>query len=531
MPTPSISPFAGRYEIGSIFGKSGLPTPRGIEALRPNQQRAIEWALDQKVPYLLVNAPTGSGKTLIGLSWALLNGADFSYAVHTTALQDQVARTVPLPVINGRGNYLCEISQDIYGKVTSAAEGICAANQWCPHTGRANPQPGVQPSDPAEYLEWQKANAAGHRCGYYSARDAAMMSKRRIANYSMLLTYKPLLEASPVLVCDEAHNIEEVVARTAEVYLSRRTLNRLGVRLPRRSTLTEWGLWANEVKLAPVIRGDSRPDFGHIAAQNALTMIKRFGPADEGRWLIDDDTTGVRFSPIWGRDFVVDRLFKHTRSALLMSATLLGPEFIADSLGLPDGSWTYLDLPSAFDPARHPINYAPVVRMGKSTSDGDRRKMLLAIDSLIARHLPSKGIVHAVSNVYRDEILQTSAYAGIMTSDPVEHERNPVSVLVASNMIEGWDGHDDLCRFVIMPKVPFPYLGDRRVALRKDEDSRSFDHRAVVSVVQGAGRGMRHADDWAVTYLLDESWKWLYGRRRGWLPQAFTDAYHHEVTI
>ena len=120
-----------------------------------------------------------------------------------------------------------------------------------------------------------------------------------------------------------------------------------------------------------------------------------------------------------------------------------------------------------------------------------------------------------------------------MVSTPDEHAKrvkaNEASVLVAANLTEGWDGRDDLCRFILMPKVPFPNLGDKRTKLRMQEDSRSFDHQALVAVVQGAGRGVRHREDFADTWILDGAWNMLRQKRGHWLPQSFKDAYQHRV--
>ena len=122
-----------------------------------------------------------------------------------------------------------------------------------------------------------------------------------------------------------------------------------------------------------------------------------------------------------------------------------------------------------------------------------------------------------------------------MTMDATEHakrvQRGDASVIVASNLSEGYDGVGDLCRFVIMPKVPFPSLGDARTKLRQEQDSRSYDHRALVSVVQGAGRGVRHSTDTADTWILDRAWEFLYTRWKEWLPESFLDSYQHRVKL
>jgi len=218
----------------------------------------------------------------------------------------------------------------------------------------------------------------------------------------------------------------------------------------------------------------------------------------------------------------------------------MGAEFIASMLGLPDDSWAYLDLPSTFDHTHRPVNYSPVMRMNAKTmaTEEGRRPMQNAIDHIISWYLQrgtQAGVVHTVSNKYRDNVLTESRFRAIMTSSVEEHENRvhneEASVLVAANVAEGWDGVDKLCRFVIMPKVPFPYLGDPRVAARKEADGRTFDHAALVGVVQGAGRGVRHKEDYADTWILDQSWGFLHKRRKSWLPKAFLDSYHHGVAL
>ena len=186
------------------------------------------------------------------------------------------------------------------------------------------------------------------------------------------------------------------------------------------------------------------------------------------------------------------------------------------------------------------MNYAPVVRMNKdrmATAEG-RLPMQQALDKMIGLYLSAgktSGIIHAVSNRYRDNILTESRFRGILTSDRETHkaavERGEASFVVAANMSEGWDGVDDLCRVVLMPKVPHPNLGDPRIRARMDQDPRSYDYKTLVAVVQGAGRGVRHKTDTADTWILDESWGRLYAKRKEGLPKRFVGADRHRVRL
>lgn len=531
---------------------AGLDLADNIGGLRPQQEEALAWAAERPEPYLFVNAPTGSGKTLIAGVYGAMRAVPWTYAVHTIRLQEQVARTFTnLPVLTGRRNHPCWVGEQIYGVKAEydAGQGICVVDRSaCEHSSR-----------PAADGEGYRAEGLDGFCPYYRQMDTALTTGFRVANYAMMLSLPPLQQATSTLLADEGHNVEEAVCSSVSVLLSARTMERFRIRVPQLSTdLPAWAEWATDsLKRLPSIQPHERPDFGLLTAYSVLKFLSTLERKDEGHWLVEQAATGVTFQPIWGRGFVMQHLFGHdeappnadayesaqhrqggVQKVVLLSATLMGAEYIASTLGFPDGSWAYLDLPSTFPVANRPINYSPVVRLGYASTDDDYAKMQEAIDKLIEHYIlngKAVGIVHAVSNNYRDKVLTNSRFCGIMHATPEEHEaaikRGEASVLVAANLAEGWDGYDDLCRFVIMPKVPFPSLGDRRTKIRMQEDSRSYDHKALVAVVQGAGRGVRHREDYCDTWILDGNWQQLYSRRREWLPDSFTSAYHHRVAL
>ena len=531
-------------DIAGFYADYGLGLDARIDSLRPQQLEAIEWAVGRSEPYLFVNAPTGSGKTLLLATYGMLAseerkvtdrlGAEqrWSYAVSTKALQDQVAGTFDgLPIIKGRGNFDCLIAEDVFFRTMTAAEAPCAGQQWCPHTGK----------DSEPY-----AGDAGAPCGYYAQRAAALESPFRCTNYAQLLTYYPLRSVSPVLLADEAHNVEGAVCDFYELFLSRRTLGRFGVVLPESRDVELWRDWAEDaIEGLPRPRkghakDGNKPDFGLITARKHLSTIANLTDDQIGNWLLEFKDTGVSWRPIWGRGLVVPAMLSNASQTLFASATLMGPDYIADCLGLPDGSWVYLDLPSTFPPEIRPINYAPVVKMNAAAMvpgpNEVRAKMQASIDRLIDYYIGrgvNYGLIHSVSKKYRDHILTESRWGFIMTLDADEHARKvgdgEASVLVTASHTEGWDGADELCRFIIMPKVPFPDLTDRRTKIRQEEDARSYDHKTLVAVVQGAGRGVRHRDDYCETWILDESWRFIHAKRGDWLPESFRDAYRHNV--
>ncbi len=540
----------GLVDLRTEYDKAGLALAPGIDKLYPHQEEAIEWALTRPEPYLFVNAPTGSGKTLINTTVGIRAGMTWTYAVHTIMLQRQVSQTfMDLPVFTGRGNFPCLIGEETHPLLANvtAADAICA-------------MPGYTRGD----CDHDSSARLEDRCPYYVQNYLAMSSPHRVVNYSLLLSYPPLVvdgQRRPVwmrptrlLLCDEGHNVEQAVCNAVSLSLSARTLQRLKLKLPHFKHIEEWAAWARE------LRGHvstKTPDRGFASLVSTIETLSEIDPTHAGEWMMEEDKWGMTFQPIWGAPFVTSKLMGHESApdvgslselrasrgvakSLFTSATLMGAEYVAELLGLPDGSWAYLDMPSVFPASHRPINFAPVMKMAAAQVSDPvaRAKMQAAVDQIIMHYLQAgagTGIIHAVSNKYRDFLLTESVFRGIMTADVSEHEakvnNQAPSVLVAANLAEGYDGKDELARFVIMPKVPFPNLGDTRTKLRMQEDGRSFDYQALVAVVQGAGRGVRTPDDYADTWILDELWSMLYAKRKSWLPTSFRESYHHKVQL
>ena len=83
-----------------------------------------------------------------------------------------------------------------------------------------------------------------------------------------------------------------------------------------------------------------------------------------------------------------------------------------------------------------------------------------------------------------------------------EEDENPL-VLVSPSMSEGVDLPYDKCRFQVIYKIPFPYLGDKQVDMRRRRDQKWYAYKTVMTLMQAYGRGMRAEDDSCYTYILD----------------------------
>ena len=77
------------------------------------------------------------------------------------------------------------------------------------------------------------------------------------------------------------------------------------------------------------------------------------------------------------------------------------------------------------------------------------------------------------------------------------------AVLLTPSGFEGVDLPGDLSRYQIVVKMPFASLGDKRIKVILDTYPDIYGLMALQKVVQGAGRSVRSKEDHAVTYVLD----------------------------
>jgi hypothetical protein len=262
-------------------------------------------------------------------------GQSATYCTHTIRLQGQVESTFPgLPVATGRANHPCLIGMETHKRDDiTAAEGICVALQWCEYSG----WPARTPTQEAA-----AANVHGRLCDYYATRAAALSSHWRTANYSYVLAdHKTFVESgyTDVLLCDEAHSVDEAVSRAAEMELWLPTYKRYGLAVPATVEPEEWRTWAERQlwHLPPATANRLAPDMQRVTLRQQLTTLATmYRPED---WMVERTDKSIRFRPLWGRNLTSTYLLgqqgeRPPQRAVFTSATLIGADYFADRLAL-----------------------------------------------------------------------------------------------------------------------------------------------------------------------------------------------------
>ena len=227
---------------------------------------------------------------------------------------------------------------------------------------------------------------------------------------------------------------------------------------------------------------------------------------------------------------VYDTLLTPSPYIVMLSATIGGHNAFDDNIGIKytkDKKSIMFRIPSTFDFSKSPIYYIHGHKMSRefinesfSINAGIINKILKS-----PKHSNEKGIIHTGSykNAWDlkkmlDEEVQDRIF---IYSDSKEKQdilkkfaKSKNGVLIGPTLTEGIDLPDDGCRFIIILKVPYPYLGDELVKAKVSLFPKWYNSETSNAIIQGVGRGNRHPNDWSTTYILDGSFAKLYGETR-----------------
>ena len=508
----------------------GLPEiPEKFSAFRPHQWDAIIEVLEHfeaGVRVVMLSAPTGSGKTLIGEAVQRLMPGNNLYCCTTKTLQDQVTQDFPYAVVmKGRVNYRTQHRADV-------------SCEECTGT----------PTDGYTDCDWCDGRI---ECPYFLAKQQASQARFPVLNMAYFLgetsNEQSLFADRSIVVIDEADTLEDQLMSQIEVTIGERLRKWLGIRgLPKKTVPDDWARWlddevrpaigrkrtevsattrtlmgADPKKLKQLVRLDRLRD-------KIRPLVRNDGEAISEGWVMTGyDKSGggdVTFKPITVAEHAEETLWERGRQYLLMTATLISPEQTAMDLGLEDDDWEVVQMDSTFPPENRPVIVDPVARMTMKTEDVAWPKMVVRIDEILDENPGVRILVHTVS--YRlTEYLYNHSKSGRLLTYRNASEREatlerfletPDAVLLAPSFDRGVDLPEEACEVIIIAKVPYPYLGDKQIKakLYSKGGKTWYAVQTIRAIVQMCGRGMRSSDDWCdcvdpSTLVLTDDLRWV----------------------
>lgn len=213
---------------------------------------------------------------------------------------------------------------------------------------------------------------------------------------------------------------------------------------------------------------------------------------------------------------------------IMTSATIGNMKSFEENLGIDNAIED--NLPSLFDFANSPIYVLSRWKMSQKFKEESFPKVQKATYELCNRYAIKKGIIQtwtydlakriyeeAPDNLKERMLLYNDAKEKRDLIDYHKKTDQP-SILVGPTLNEGIDLPGDECRFIIMLKMPYPYLGSRLIQKKKDLYEGWYQNETLRTVIQSIGRGVRYDGDWCQTYILDGSFNFFYYQMKNSIP-------------
>ncbi len=527
------------------------PLPSQFQALRPHQWTAIRQAMeaiqDPTVKVVFIDAPTGSGKTLIGECVRRLYSPKTLYLCTTKTLQDQVMRDFPYArLLKGRANYPTQNypnqfrpdEKDPYGDSISCAD--CAKTKVsasCADVGCSNPY------CTGEHWKWVCPLCDDpNLCAYNIAKQEALspFSPLAVLNTSYYLTEvngPGKFRGASLIILDEADTLERILLGHVEIRISAMVRKKLGLTLPEKKTVpAAWDEWV-KTKALPAIKGgldDVRSAIKSLGGQGSVRAIKERrwerqleSLAEQlsrcelanGDWIYcyakssNPDAVPVIFRPIKVDWCARKLLWDHCEKWVLLSATFIDPYGMAEDLGLSPNEIRVVSVANTFPKNRRPVYVLPRADMSYKKKAQEMPLMVEAVREVLDAYPNERVLIHSVSYELTNALMQGLQSKRVMTyksagqRDAILYrfKNTPAAVLIAPSLDRGVDLPDDDCRVVVVCKVPFPDLSDKQTNARlySKGGSRWYAATTIRTIAQMTGRAMRSREDHCDIYILD----------------------------
>ena len=614
--------------------------------------RQISEAFNSGYKHIILEAPTGFGKSAIAITIARTLGSSY-ICTATKDLQSQYSRDYQfLKIAKGKSNFLCRVKEDFVEsgkylcsscnsktdlecKHTSCDYGPCLSDEsmegsGCKYRtfindykidnkGKENEKIFIVGDKiqnyKNEYANWiHIQNFSNPRqwnpCYYFDQLFQALRASHSIFNYSIflsLLSKKSMMQQRDLLVLDEAHLLETEIVKFRGLSISKKRWRRYIHDFKMIDHGYDMNGWLEFLinlertilvligyeSLAHSLVKERKEKYGYDSAKKSTTRNKRIVSASElfeddaslelnirtengknldvdkellidivqdidkltrtinnilsnpNNWIVSEvhkenyDITRVDLKPLDPSKYIKAVVEKCPKT-LIMSATILNEKTFERNLGLSseDNSTKFIQIQSDFPIENRPIFPLSVEYLNFSNLQqmDVKAKISRAIDNIMHIHSNDKGIIHTSSyeqlNFIKDNLSKTNSRRLILTDPEIERdevirehsESKKPTVLISPSLHTGLDLKDNLSRFQIITKVPYPNISDKWTSEKRKINEEWYYWQTALRLVQAYGRSIRSKDDWAKTYVLDSAFNYFIKVNKNILPKWFLSA-------
>ncbi len=555
------------------------PRDRQVEHVN----RIVSAFLDEGAKNVILSAPTGTGKSIIGTVVA------------------EVLHAIRYPDAKGNASFLLSATNVLLDQYFQTFNDKTSDNKFLLLKGAGNYEcPAL--TDPSEPATAESCAIAIFRktgmqdmidkycggCEYMKSRALKSTARHIITNYSyffidrMYATHP--MPRRTVAVFDEVHLLNDLFTEHNAIYVSEKRLEKFAQEVNDHLTISNSTIYKDlRAMKDALVAGRITEKNHHEWLRALLDVYKEISDAakgaaernvrNAGKYLklqklskkyynlgckIDDFfqfgyPTVFEYKPrdlkkgqneheMSVKPIFIGEMFEVLDNAdynLLMSATI-SEQYAKRTMTLP-GETKHIRLEPQFPKEnKQVIFYKPQALNYNSMKDPETVKKLCATTWQIVDHhtargergivlAPSFAIVQSVAGTLRGmngkyrvfEHLRGEKLADVL-EDFKRYKGGP-AVLLTPSGFEGIDLPGDLSRYQIIVKAPYGSLGDQRTKTILDRYPDIYALTTLMKLTQGAGRSVRSAEDYAVTYMLDTGIQRLWtAKNNEWADEFMT---------
>ncbi len=514
---------------------------------------------------IVISAPTGVGKSAIGMAIAKYFGTGF-FITKSKSLQDQYTRDFPiLKSVKGKSNFEClklmdehKVDDPILAKELghTCEKGVCLEGTEENSEGKSIKTFCTFKPLIKDVTFDTKLNES--TCTYYFQKYFGLISNFSVWNYSgffQLMKNKSVFTdylEKKVSIFDEAHGIEDQIINFIGIDISNKQLDECKIDLSRYNISDVKELTALLVAMKKFYATQYAEIKGNDGDLKILEYydenFKKFSDfigqieSDPKNFLISDNSNDfgnsvtISIKPLLISKYVDD--FFNTEYQIFMSATINKKNF-CETMGLDEKHVAFIDTPkSPFLYEHRKVDFLDVAFLNSRSSFAEEQNAIRKIDEILSKHKTERGLILTSSkkrcfdilsqlspeNKKRIRICHSSNSDGTTQDEKIaQHRATSGSVLLSSSLWEGVDLKDDDSRFQIIAKAPYKSLGDTRVRAKMNKFPSWYSSETMMKILQGFGRSIRSEDDWARTYVIDSTINNLVKQTRNIVPKAYWD--------
>jgi len=259
--------------------------------------------------------------------------------------------------------------------------------------------------------------------------------------------------------------------------------------------------------------------------EDYLEIIEQAG----SKYIVKNDTAeeGVIVFNCINESYLLGKAFhNHVKNGLFMSATIGDPNAFAKECNIKKNNYRFAIVPSTFDFTKSPIYYIDTYKLNYNNRDYVFDNVLKITEKILEKYPNQQGIIQTGNYDFANRIyerINPKFKSRIIKYDNAQMKQDVLydfkegctdKVLIGPSLLEGLDLKDDICRFQIIFKIPYPSLSDKFTKAKMNFDNEWYSNKTIISILQGVGRSIRNENDYATTYIIDGCFdRLLYGNR------------------